>query len=60
MNENGDFLFDSRGEKVIENYKRFLPELNTETFYAIAFVILGMAIILALEIYGQKTRKQYL
>jgi uncharacterized membrane protein len=59
INESGSFLIDSRGEKVIENYKRYLPELTTETYYAIGYIFLGIAIILALEIYGQKTRKQH-
>jgi hypothetical protein len=59
LGETGDFLFDSRGEKVVQNYKRYFPELNTETYYAIAFILLGIAIVLALEIYGQKTRKEH-
>ena len=57
LGEAGSFLFDSRGEKIVENYERYLPELNTETYYAIAFILLGIAVVLALEIYGQKTRK---
>lgn len=58
FNESGQFLFDSRGEKIVENYKRFIPELGTDTYYAIAFIFVGIAIVLALEIYGQKTRKE--
>ncbi|MBJ6368345.1 DUF368 domain-containing protein [Snuella sedimenti] len=54
---NGSFLLDSTGEKIIANYKRYIPELHAETYYAIGFIILGIAIVLALEIYGQKTRK---
>ena len=57
LDESGNFLFDSTGEKIIENYQRFKPELNTETYYAIAFIILGVLIVLALEWYGQKTRR---
>ncbi len=57
MNGEGDFLIDSTGEKIIENYKRFMPELNTETYYAIAFILVGITMVLALEIYGKKTRK---
>ncbi|MFI1770417.1 DUF368 domain-containing protein [Thalassobellus citreus] len=56
IHENGSFLLDSTGKKIIQNYERYIPELNTETYYAIAFVFLGIAIVLALEIYGQKTR----
>ena len=57
INDNGNFILDSTGGKIIANYKRFVPELNTETFYAIAFIALGICIVLALEIYGNKTRK---
>tara|TARA_R110000868_G_scaffold91812_4_gene254454 strand:+ start:39757 stop:40773 length:1017 start_codon:yes stop_codon:yes gene_type:complete len=57
LNDAGLFSFDSRGEKIVENYTRYIPELNSETYYAIAFIILGIALVLALEIYGQKTRK---
>jgi uncharacterized membrane protein len=56
---NGTFILDSTGEKIIENYKRFIPELNTQTYYAIAFIILGIAIVLILELYGKKTRKTH-
>jgi uncharacterized membrane protein len=59
LNDAGGFLIDSRGEKIIENYKRYLPKLEAETYYAIGYIILGIAILLALEIYGQKTRKQH-
>lgn len=54
---NNTFVLDSRGEKIIENYKRYLPELIPETYYAIAFTIIGVLIVLALELYGQKTRQ---
>ncbi len=57
VNNEGHFILDSTGEKIIANYKRFIPELTLETFYAMAFIILGIAIVLALEWYGKKTRK---
>ena len=57
LSETGTILKDRTGEKIIENYQRFLPQLNTETYSAIAFVVLGILIVLALEWYGQKTRK---
>ena len=57
MHEAGGFLLDSRGEKVIENYKRYIPELHPETYAAIGFILLGIGIILALEWYGQHTKK---
>ncbi len=54
---DGAYILDSNGEKVIENYQRFLPEINSETFLAIGFTIVGILIVLALEWYGQKTRR---
>ncbi|KAA5821917.1 DUF368 domain-containing protein [Algibacter amylolyticus] len=57
LDESGHFLLDSAQQKVIENYQRFIPSLNTETYYAIGFIFLGIVIVLALEWYGQKTRK---
>ena len=59
MTDNGNFLFDSRGQKIVENYERYLPQLNNETYLAIFYTIVGISIVLALEIYGQKTRKTH-
>ena len=55
--EDGTYILDSTGSKVVLNYKRYMPQLNADTYYAIAFIFLGIAIVLALEYYGQKTRK---
>ena len=57
LSDSGDILLDSRGEKVIENYQRYFPQLNAETYYAIGFIFIGIAIVLLLEYYGQKTKK---
>jgi uncharacterized membrane protein len=57
VSEQGDFLLDSRGEKVIEIYHRFIPEWSSETGIAIGYALLGILIVLALEWYGQSTRK---
>lgn len=58
LNEQGGFIFDSTGAKIVENYKRFIPSWNNETLLAIGFIVLGILIVLALEWYGQKTRKE--
>ena len=55
--EDGSFLLDSSGEKVIENYRRFIPPISSEAVIAIAYILLGILIVLALEWYGNKTRK---
>lgn len=59
VNSNNNFILDSTGKKIIENYKRFIPELNAETYYAIIFILLGIAIVLLLDIYGQKNKKNH-
>ncbi|AXT19502.1 DUF368 domain-containing protein [Flavobacteriaceae bacterium AU392] len=58
-NIDGGYLLDSTGQKVIENYKRFIPGLSSETYIAISYIILGILIVLALEWYGEKTKKKY-
>lgn len=56
---DGNPILDSAGHRVVANYQRFIPELNTETYIAIVFIIIGILIVLGLEWYGQKTRKTY-
>lgn len=55
--EDGNYVMDSRGEKIISNYERYLPELQTETYIAIGYIIIGILAVLALEWYGQRTNK---
>lgn len=54
---DGEFILDSTGHKIIENYTRYIPELHSNTHIAIGYIILGIIIVLALEVYGKKTRK---
>jgi uncharacterized membrane protein len=54
---NGSFILNSNNNKIIKNYERFIPELNTETVTAIGYICLGIGIILIIEWYGTKNRK---
>ncbi|WP_405569218.1 DUF368 domain-containing protein [Winogradskyella sp. Asnod2-B02-A] len=56
-NSQGSHILDSTGKQIITNYQRFLPELNSETYIAIAYIALGILIVLGLEWYGQRTRQ---
>lgn len=56
-NTQGELLLDINDSPIIQNYQRYLPELNSETLFAIMYAILGIFVVLALEWYGQKTRK---
>lgn len=58
QNINGELLLDSGGKNIIENYSRYIPDLNTHTIKAIGFIVFGIAIVLGLEYYGQKTNKK--
>ncbi|EGV45095.1 DUF368 domain-containing protein [Bizionia argentinensis JUB59] len=59
LESDGTVLLDSSGREIIANYQRYIPELNTETYVAGGFILLGIAIVLALEFYGHKTEKQH-
>ena len=54
--ENGNIALDATGKKIIINYERYLPTLNTETYLAIFYVIVGIAIVLGLEWYEKRTK----
>lgn len=54
---NNQFLLDSEGNKILRNYKRYIPSINEpETWYATAFVILGIAILVSIEYYGRENK----
>ncbi len=56
--ENGQLLHDINGDKVIENYQRFFPDINNlETGIACFFILIGIALILLLDIYAKKNKK---
>ena len=55
--ENGSFLLDSRGNKIIENYQRYLPNIqDKETLISIGFILLGILLILAIDYYGNRRK----
>lgn len=56
--EAGNITIDSNGDKVIMNYERYFPDFSEgETWLAILFVLLGVALLIGLERYG-KNRKR--
>ncbi|MDX1314138.1 MAG: DUF368 domain-containing protein [Eudoraea sp.] len=57
LDESGQAILDSNGDKIILNYERYLPDLgDAETWWAMAFVLLGVVILIALEWYGQNRK----
>jgi uncharacterized membrane protein len=57
--ENGEYLLDRQGHKIIQNYQRYLPDISdNSTWYAIGFIIFGIAILLAIDFYGRSNGKK--
>lgn len=53
-----EFLLDKKGNKIVENYERFIPDVSSsETWIAILFIGIGIGLILMIDFYGRK-RKQ--
>jgi len=59
LSASGDFLIDSKGNKVIENYERFIPNVSSiETWVAVFFIFTGIGIILLIDYYGKKSKSK--
>ena len=56
--QNGAYLLDRNGNQIVATYKRYLPELNADTYWAIFYIFIGILVVLALEWYGARTRKK--
>ncbi len=51
------FLFDQNGDKIVENYQRYTPDLSSqETWISIGFIVLGIALILIIDFYGKRKK----
>ena len=52
---NETFLLDKKGNKIIENYNRFIPDFSLlETWVAIFYIIFGILLVLSIDYYGRK------
>lgn len=59
LTNNGAFVLDNSGNKIVENYKRFIPDLNMqETWISLFFVLIGIGLILGIDFYG-RTKKGF-
>lgn len=55
--ENGEYLLDTMGFKIVENYQRFFPTFDQiSTWYAIFFIVFGLLILIVLEWWGRKNK----
>ena len=54
--ENGELLLDSKGNRIIDHYEKFIPSWETTTQWALLWIIIGIAIVLYLDYVGNKRR----
>ena len=55
--ENGELLYDSLQQPIVENYERYLPQVSEpSTWVALVFVLFGLSILLVIDWYGHKKR----
>ena len=57
LKENNNFLIDKKGNKIIENYERFIPDFsNSETWFVLFYIVIGILLILVIDFYGRKKK----
>ncbi|NVK52571.1 MAG: DUF368 domain-containing protein [Flavobacteriaceae bacterium] len=53
--ENGEFLVDAAGNKILQNFERYFPDFsNVETWIAVFYIVFGIALILGIDYYDRK------
>ena len=58
LDEAGNPLLDSNGDKIIQNYTRHFPNMvEAETWWAILFILMGILVLLILDWYGNNRKK---
>jgi putative membrane protein len=56
--EDGAFLKDFNGDRILENYQRYFPDYHLkETWIAILFIIIGFGLLLLLDMYSKRQNK---
>ena len=54
VQENGMFILDKNNHKILENYKRYMPNFSEpETWIALLYMGIGIALILGIDYYGR-------
>jgi uncharacterized membrane protein len=57
LKEKGKILIDKKGNKIVENYERFIPDfLYSETWIAFFFIAIGIVLILVIGFYGKNKK----
>ena len=57
LKKGEEFLLDQKGNKIVENYERFFPDMSTsETWIAIFWIAVGIGLILIIDFYGNRKK----
>ncbi|WP_158837222.1 DUF368 domain-containing protein [Polaribacter sp. L3A8] len=57
LQEKGTYLIDKKGNQIVENYERFVPDFSiSQTWFALFFIVVGVLVILVIDFYGQKKK----
>ena len=57
LQQKGNYSLDSKGNKIVENYERFVPNfLSLETWFAVFYIVTGVLLILSIDFYGRKKK----
>jgi uncharacterized membrane protein len=60
QDDEGVFMLDKSGNRIIDNYDRFIPEIdNPETWIAIFYIVFGALIVLWLAWYENRNNKDH-
>jgi len=55
--ENGELLYDSLKQPIVQNYERYWPQISDPTTWvALVFVLFGLSILLVIDWYGHKNK----
>lgn len=58
VTKNNIIQLDKEGNRIVENYERYIPEfLNFETILAIFFIFLGIALVLTIDYYDKRSKR---
>lgn len=59
VENDGTFVLDGKGNKIIQNYERFFLDFsNSETWFALFYVVIGIALILGIDYYDRRRKSR--
>ena len=61
LQEKGNYLIDKKGNKIVENYERFVPDFsNSETWFGVFYIIIGVLLSFSDRLLWKKEKIKFL